>query len=90
MRRNHVRITSTNDGCDGLLGEMQHALAGLANAEMRHEMAHEQIERSSGPVADKEHRSNECDSRYRLEREPYVKRLNHLQRHARSLLMPGF
>ena len=90
MRRNHVRITSTNDGCDGLWGEMQHALAGLANAEMRHEMAHEQIERSTGPVADKEHRSTERDSRYRLEREPYLKRLNHLQRHARSLLMPGF
>jgi hypothetical protein len=90
MRRNHVRIASTDDGCDGLLGELQHALAGLANADMRHLVAHEQIERSSGPVADKEHRSTQCDSRYQLEREPYLKRLNHLQRHARSLLMPGF
>jgi hypothetical protein len=90
MRRNHVKITSTNDGCDGLLGELQHTLAGLANAEMRHEIAREQIERSSGPVADKEHRSIQCDSQYRLEREPYPKRLNHLQRHVRFLLMPGF
>jgi hypothetical protein len=57
---------------------------------MRHEMAREQIERSSGPVADKERRFTQCDSRYRLKREPYLKRLNHLQRHARSLLMPGF
>jgi hypothetical protein len=90
MRRNHVKITSTNDGCDGLLGELQHALAGLANAEMRHEMAREQIERSAAPVTDKQRRSNECDSQYRLEREPYPKRLNHLQRHVRFLLMPGF
>jgi hypothetical protein len=50
MRRNHVRITSTDDGCDGLLGQLQYTLAGLANAEMRHEMAREQIERSSGPT----------------------------------------
>jgi hypothetical protein len=85
-----VRITSTDDGCDGLLGQLQYTLAGLANAEMRYEMAREQIERSSGPVADKEHRFTQCDSRYQLEREPYLKRLNHLQRHARSLLMPGF
>ena len=90
MRRNHVRVTSTDDGCDGLLGQLQYTLAGLANAEMRHEMAREQIERSSGPVADKERRFTQCDSRYRLKREPYLKRLNHLQRHARSLLMPGF
>jgi hypothetical protein len=89
MLRSLASTIATDDGYDDLLGELQHNLAGLADVEMRHEVEREQIEAWPGSIADKEHLSSECERRYHLKREPYLHRLNELQRQARMRILAG-
>jgi hypothetical protein len=87
MRQNLARMTWTDDEADRLLGELQHTLANLADVEMRREIEHEQIEAWSVPTADKARLSEESERRYQLDREPYLRRLDVLQRQARLQIL---
>jgi len=71
-----------------LLPDLQRTLAALADAEIRYEEAREWLAHET-PAA----RSLflvEIEARYRRERQPYLERLEHLQKRIRAWLMPGF
>jgi hypothetical protein len=65
---------------DDLLGEVQTALAALADLECRYAMDREQLKLGSGSASAKEHLWAERESRHHREREPYVHRLSELER----------
>jgi hypothetical protein len=87
MRQSLARTAWTDNEANRLLGEVQHTLAGLANVEVRHELECEQIAAWSGPAADKDRLSEECERRYHLAREPYLRRLDELQHQARLRIL---
>lgn len=87
MQETLARAAWTEDEPDRLLGELQHTLAGLADVEMRYETELEQIEAWSAPAADKDRLSEECEGGYRLECEPYLRRLDRLQHQARLRIL---
>ena len=87
MRQSLARTTRTDDEADGLLGELQHALASLADVEVRHEVEREQIAAWSGSEADRDRLSEECERRYQLERVPCLRRLDKLQNLARLQIL---
>jgi hypothetical protein len=65
---------------DDPLGEIQTALAALADLECRYEMDREQLKLGSGSASAKEHLWAERESRHHRERELYVHRLSELER----------
>jgi hypothetical protein len=87
MRHSLARTDWTGDEADSLLGEAQHTLADLADVEMRHQLECEQIAAWSGPAADKVRLSEECERRYHLARELYLRRLNEIQHWARLRIL---
>jgi hypothetical protein len=87
MRQSLARTASIGDEADGLLGELQHTLAVLADVEMRHQLECEQIAAWSDPAADKDRLSEECERRYHLAREPYLRRLDELQHQTRLRIL---
>jgi hypothetical protein len=70
---------STFGYSDDLLGEIQTALAALADLECRYEIDREQIRLDLESPSTREHLCAERESRYRREREPYVHWLNELE-----------
>jgi hypothetical protein len=62
-------------------------LASLADVEVRHEVEGKQIAAWSGSEADKDRLSEECERRYHLAREPYLRRLDELQHLARLQIL---
>jgi hypothetical protein len=87
MRQGLARTARIGDEADGVLGELQHTLAGLADGEMRRELQCEQIAAWSGSATDKDRLSDECERRYHLAREPYLRRLDELQHEARLQIL---
>ncbi len=90
MRRSifsqHVALPtmSTFGYSDDLLGEIQTALAALADLECRYEVDWEQLKLGSESASVRERRCAERESRYHREREPYVHRLSELERRMRT------
>ena len=70
---------------DDLLGEIQAALAALADLECRHQIEQERLRQGSKPASEGERLCAERESRHQQEREPYVHRLNELERRMRAL-----
>ena len=68
------------ESSDDLLGEIQTALAALADLECRYKMDREQIKLGSESASAREHLYAERESRHHQEREPYVHRLSELER----------
>jgi hypothetical protein len=76
-----------DDEAERLLGEVHHALASLADVEVRHEIECEQIAARPGSTADKDRLSAECERRYQLDREPYLRHLDELHHQARLRIL---
>jgi len=74
---------------DDLLAEMQTTLAALADIECRYEADREADRQEAGSDADWRHLSAARESRYRQEREPYLRNLHELQRRMRTRLRYG-
>lgn len=74
---------------DTLLPQLQQALAALANVEIRYEADRESLQAWTGPEAIKDRLIAQLEERYRREREPYVARLEQLQREIRCLILAG-
>jgi hypothetical protein len=74
---------------DDLLPQIQHALAALADIEVRHELDREYLEAWAGPEAIKTRLTAQLESRFQREREPCVRRLEQLQQQIRLLILPG-
>jgi hypothetical protein len=70
---------------DDLLGEIQDTLAALADLECRHQMDQERLKQGAKPASEEERLWAECESRHQQEREPYLHRLNELERRMRAL-----
>jgi hypothetical protein len=69
---------------DDLLGEIQTALAALADLECRYEMEREQLKLGSGSASARERLYAERESRHHRERQPYVHRLSELEGRMRA------
>jgi len=74
---------------DELLAELQTTLAALADIECRYEADREAVGPEVGSDEEKHHLSVACESRYREEREPYLRNLHELQRRMRTQLRCG-
>jgi hypothetical protein len=70
---------------DDLLGEIQDTLAALADLECRHQIEQERLKQGSEPASDGERLCAERESFHQEEREPYLHRLNELQRQLLAL-----
>jgi hypothetical protein len=70
---------------DDLLGELQDTLAALADLECRHQIEQERLRQGSEPASTRERFCAERESRHQQEREPYLHRLNELERRVRAL-----
>jgi hypothetical protein len=70
---------------DDLLGELQDTLAALADLECRHQIEQERLRQGSEPASEGERLCAERESRHHQEREPYLHRLNELERRMRAL-----
>jgi len=67
------------ESSDDLLGEIQAALAALADLDCRFEIDREQLQLGLQSASAKERLCAERESRRRREREPYVHRLSELE-----------
>jgi hypothetical protein len=70
---------------DDLLPQLQKTLGALADVELRYEAARERLGHEAGRTS----AEVELEARYRREREPYVQRLEQLQRRIRLLVRSG-
>jgi hypothetical protein len=70
---------------DDLLGEIQGTLAALADLECRHQIEQEPLKQGSEPVSEGERFCAERESRHQEGREPYLHRLNELERRMQAL-----
>jgi hypothetical protein len=70
---------------DDLLGELQDTLAALADLECRHQIEQERLKQGLEPASEGERLCAERESRHQQEREPYLHRLNELERRMRAL-----
>jgi hypothetical protein len=81
-------IDASRSSClpDDLLHELQVALASLADVEVSYEKDREWIEQWLGSEAAKARLHAERECRHDREREPYVRRIDNLQRRRRAQL----
>jgi hypothetical protein len=71
---------------DDLLGEIQATLSALADLECRYQIEEEQLKQSSKTASAMRHLCSERESRRHQEREPYLHRLNELERCIQTLI----
>jgi hypothetical protein len=74
---------------DVLAGEIQAALAALADVETRFALDQERLDRWTGPAALKERLLEDLRRRRQVERDLLVERLAELQADLRRVLSPG-
>jgi hypothetical protein len=70
---------------DDLLGEIQATLSALADLECGYQIEEEQLKQSSETASVKKHLCSERENRHHQEREPYLHRLNELERCIQTL-----
>ena len=72
--------------CDDLTGDLQHALAALADVEFEFQSACERLDAWSGPLADKDRFRQQLEAERCRRREPLIQRLDELDRQMKSLV----
>jgi len=72
--------------CDDLTGDLQHALAALADVEFAFESACERLSAQSGPEMGKSRVRQQLEAERSRRREPLIRRLDELDQRMKALV----